>query len=206
VRVEIHNVDRPYEYRLPDGRVLFCLEQAELSHERFDGSMGSPVTRVNFERGDGVGVVLYADSTDEVVLVEQFRYPAYASRSEPGGPSKGWLLEIVAGIKDDAGHVVAQRELLEETGYELTESLEHLTTFYVSPGGTSERLELYLAHVRHPDGVQRHTGLAAESEDIRTHTVPLPEALEMVADGRIVDGKTIIALLMLRDRLTQTPG
>ena len=203
VRVEIHSVDTPYEYRLPKGRVLFSLEQAELSYERFDGSMGPRVTRVNFERGDGVGVLLYADSTDEVVLVEQFRYPVYASSAEGPASMKGWLLEVVAGIKDDEGHIVAQRELMEETGYELTEPLEHLTTFYVSPGGTSERLELYLAHVRHVEGIERYSGLADESEDIRTHIVALPEALRMVGDGRIVDGKTIIALLMLRDRLAK---
>ena len=79
--------------------------------------------------------------------------------------------------------------------------LEHLTTFYASPGGTSERLELYLAHVRGAEGVRKHTGLVSESEDIRTHIVSFSEALHMVDDGRIQDGKTILALLMLKDRL-----
>lgn len=201
MKVEIKSLRTPYEFRLPNGRVLFKMEEAVLSHERFDGEMSPDITRVNFERGDGVGVILYADDTDEVVLIEQFRYPVYASCPENRREGKGWLLEIVAGIKDGEGHIVAQRELLEETGHELTEPPEHLTTFFASPGGTSERLELYLAHVRRAEGVQKHAGLASEAEDIRTHIVPFPEALRMVADGRIQDGKTILALFMLKDRL-----
>ena len=200
-KVEIRKIAVPYEFKLPDGRVLFRIEEATLSYEQFSGKMGPDVTRINFDRGDGVGVLLYAADTDDVLLVEQFRYPVYASHPEDSREGRGWLLEIVAGIKDAEGHVVARRELLEETGYELTHPLEHLTTCYVSPGGTSERLELYLARVRRAEGVRQQAGLDAESEDIRTHIVPLQEALRMVNDGRIQDAKTLIALLMLKDRL-----
>ena len=201
MKVNIKSVLVPYRFTLPNGHVLFQVEEAVFSHEKFSGEMTPDITRVNFERGDGVGVLLYADDTDDVVLIEQFRYPVYASRSEPRSEKKGWLLEIVAGIKDAEGHVVAQRELLEETGFELTESLDHLTTFYLSPGGCSERLELYLAHVRKTDGVQTHTGLASETEDIRTHVIPFPDALDMARDGRIQDAKTIAALFLLKERL-----
>ena len=201
MKVEIKHIRTPYEFKLPNGHVLFKIEEVTLSHEQFGGGMSPDITRVNFERGDGVGVLLYADETDDVVLIEQFRYPVYASHPEGLRDGKGWLLEIVAGIKDAEGHGVAQRELLEETGCELTDPPEHLTTFYASPGGTSERLELYLAHVRRASGIRKHTGLASESEDIRTCTLSFAEALRMVGDGRIEDGKTILALLMLKDRL-----
>ena len=104
-------------------------------------------------------------------------------------------------MKDAEGHIVARRELLEGTGFDMAGDPEHLSTFYISPGGTSERMELYLARVRRSDGILSQTGLARESEDIRTHVIPFQEALRMVDDGRIVDGKTILALLMMKDRL-----
>ena len=102
MKVNVKGISIPYEFKLPSGHVLFRVEEARLSYEQFDGSMGSEVTRVNFERGDAVGVLLYAEETGEVILVEQFRYPVYASNRK-----KGWTLEIVAGIKDDEGQAVA---------------------------------------------------------------------------------------------------
>ena len=201
MRVDIKSLHVPYQFTLSNGHVLFKIEEATLAHETFTGGITPDITRINFERGDGVGVLLYARDTDEVLLVEQFRYPVYASRSEPEHAHKGWLLEIVAGIKDDAGHMVAQRELLEETGYELAGNLEHLTTFFLSPGGTSEKMELYLALVQKTEGIQPQAGLASESEDIRTHLLSRSDALQMVDDGRIQDAKTVIALLLLKKRL-----
>ena len=196
MKVNVKKISVPYEFKLASGRVLFRVEEAKLSHEQFDGTMGPEVTRVNFERGDAVGVLLYAEETGEVILVEQFRYPVYAR-----DPRKGWMLEIVAGIKEDEGRAVARREILEETGLEPTSPLEHLIGFYVSPGGTSERVEIYLAPVQKVGSLKENAGISAENEDIRTHAIPLAEALQMVEDGRIEDGKTILALLMLKQRL-----
>ena len=201
MRVEISSRSTPYEFQSPLGRVLFSMEEAMVSHERFDGRMAPAVRRVHFSRGDSVGVLIYAVDTDEVVLVEQFRYPVYASYPESERDGKGWILETVAGVKDARGPDVARREILEETGYALPGELEHLTTVYVSPGGTSERTELYLARVSKPEGICQHAGLESESEDIRPHVIPFGEALRMVAAGRIVDSKTVIALYMLKERL-----
>ena len=201
MRVEISSRSTPYEFHSPNGRLLFSIEEAVLSHERFDGRMIPAVKRVNFNRGDSVSVLLYAEETDEVVLVEQFRFPVYASYPESEREGNGWILETVAGVKDTRGPAVARRELLEETGYALSGALEHLTTIYASPGGSSERIELYLARVSKLEGIRRHAGLDSETEDTCPHTVPFAEALRMVADGRIVDSKTIIALYMLKERL-----
>jgi ADP-ribose pyrophosphatase len=201
MRVEISSRSTPYEFHSPNGRLLFSIEEAVLSHERFDGRMIPAVKRVNFNRGDSVSVLLYAEETDEVVLVEQFRFPVYASYPESDREGNGWILETVAGVKDARGPAVARRELLEETGYALSDALEHLTTIYASPGGSSERIELYLAHVSILEGIRKHAGLDIEAEDIRPHTIPFAEALCMVADGRIVDSKTIIALYLLKERL-----
>ena len=201
MKVEIKKTEVPYEHRFPDGRVFFRVEKATLSHERFDGSMSPDISRTNFNRGDGVGVILYSEEDEEVVLVEQFRYPVYAGYPENKRDGKGWILEIVSGIKDADGQAVARRELFEETGYSLKGPLEHLSTFYVSPGGTSERIEMYLARVKKAEGILKEAGIPSEAEDIRTHVVPFERALKMIDEGEIVDGKTIIALLMLKDRV-----
>ena len=178
MKVSIESLDKKYQFSLPGGKVLFEVTEATLRHERFDGTMGDIVRRVSFERGDGVGVLIYSDKTEQVLLVEQFRYPAYANIQSNGSDESPWLLEIVAGVKDDEGHVVAQREIHEETGVEHTCSLEHLTTFYVSPGGTSERIELFLAYVNLGSDLLEHAGLPSEGEDIRTHLIPFVDALK----------------------------
>ena len=108
MRVEIASKEVPYRYLTPTGKILFQIDEATLRHERFRGGMSEEMTRVNFERGDGVAVLPYARETDEVVLIEQFRYPAWASQSEPDSAERGWLLETIAGIKDADGADVAR--------------------------------------------------------------------------------------------------
>ena len=201
MHVTVHEIRTQYEFRLPNGHVLFRVEEASLAHEQFSGAMSSDIVRVNFERGDGVGVLLYDETEDAVVLVEQFRFPVHQREKSNPDLENGWLMEIVAGIKDDNGPAVARREVLEETGYVLSAAPEHLSTCYLSPGGTSERLEIYLAPVQKSEVSPRHGGLESESEDIRIHALGLREALDRVADGRIRDAKTIIGLLMLERRL-----
>jgi len=128
---------------------LFRVVRATLQYRRFDGRMSDPVTRINFERGDSVGVLLYDPQDDAVVLVRQFRYPVYASLdpAERAGDSteQAWLLEMVAGVKDVDRTVrdVAHKELLEEAGYMVKGDLQPITTIYPSPGGTSERIHLF---------------------------------------------------------------
>ena len=48
------------------------------------------------------------------------------------------------------------------------------------------------------DGITRIHGLADEGEDILVHSVPRVEALRMVAEDRIPNGHTLIALQWLQ--------
>jgi ADP-ribose pyrophosphatase len=186
------------EYRHKD---LFRLVRAELQYRCFDGRMSRPITRINFERRDSVGVLLYDPRADAVILVRQFRYPVYAglepdARAGQGGEARAWLLEIVAGVQDAGFSVreVAHKELLEEAGYRVKGPLQPIVTIYPSPGGTSERIHLFLGEV---DGRQRDGaggGVAAEGEDTQIVVVPFDEALDRVTRGEIQDAKTIICL------------
>src|SRR6266542_2122826 len=179
---------------------FFRIVEAKLRYRRFDGQMSDVITRLNFERGDSVGVLLYDTAEDALVLVRQFRYPDYASlpaNARAGeGAQQAWLLEIVAGVKDaDRGvEDVAHKELLEEAGYNVIGALQHIATIYPSPGGTSERIHLYLGNVDHRRQAGQGGGVVAEGEDTQVVVLPFQEAMEMVARGEIRDAKTIVAL------------
>ena len=190
-------LDQVEDYRFGE---RFRVIRATLQYRRFDGRMSEPVTRINFERGDAVGVLLYDPQDDAVILVRQFRYPVYAglapNEREGDGAKQAWLLEIVAGVVDEGRTVkeVANKELLEEAGYEVRGELQPIGTIYPSPGGTSERIHLFLGEVDRHQRVGEGGGVAAEGEDTQIVVLPFREAVEMVARGEICDAKTIIAL------------
>lgn len=187
MRVEIQEVHEDYNYKN-----FFKILRARLRHEKFDGSMSAEMERLVFERGNSVGVLFYDADEDAVILTRQFRYPAYLHH----GP--GWLLEIVAGVQDRGRDMltVAHSELVEEIGYQ-AHSLQFLCQFYLSPGGSSERMSLYLGYVHHAERVHAGGGLASEHEDIQIVRLKFHEALEMIYRGEICDAKTIIALQQL---------
>ena len=174
-------------------RLFFKVTEAHLRHQLNSGDMSDELVRLSLERGDGAAAILHDVAAKTVILVEQFRYPAYLHES-------GWLLELPAGIvtKEEDPPKTIKRELLEETGYKI-DAPQHVFTFYTSPGGTSERIFLYYARVTPADRVAEGGGLPAEKEDIRILTMKIDEALEKVRSGQIVDAKTIIGLQWLEN-------
>lgn len=167
---------------------IFRIEQTTLQHERFDGAMSEPIVRVSLERGDGVTAVIYDREREAVLLIEQFRYPTY-------GKGDGWLLELPAGmLKPDEDPTEAmRRELVEETGCD-TPDLTHVHTFFLSPGGSSERIFLYYAALTPSDCTGAGGGLDSEGEDIRSAWVTLPRLRAMLDAHEIQDAKTLIGL------------
>src|SRR5215475_10880155 len=65
---------------------FFKIDEAEISFERFDGSMTPPVRRLVFERGDSAAAVVFERDANRLLLTEQFRFPTLKK-----GP--GWLIE-----------------------------------------------------------------------------------------------------------------
>jgi ADP-ribose pyrophosphatase len=102
------------------------------------------------------------------------------------------LWEFPAGKLEqgEAPHKSAERELLEETGY-TAESIRKLGEFYTSPGFTNELMHVFVAESMTFVGQKLEAG-----EDIETAVVSVADALAMVSDGRLRDGKSIAALLM----------
>jgi nudix-type nucleoside diphosphatase (YffH/AdpP family) len=192
-RVDLHS-----KKRLFDG--FFKIDEAEVSFERFDGEMSPPVKRLCFERGDSVAAVVHDRDSGTVILVEQFKYPTYER-----GP--GWIIETVAGVVEsgESPESAVRREVLEEVGYEI-EALEPIATFYVSPGGSSERILLFYAEVAGGGKVASGGGLPSEEEDIRTVKVAVDDLDHVVAEGTIQDAKTLVAVQWLQRRLRDPTG
>ncbi|MBW3553246.1 MAG: NUDIX hydrolase [Gemmatimonadetes bacterium] len=162
-----------------DGRIVHL----SIDTARFpDGSTG----QLELIRHSGAAAVVpllgdTADADPPVVLIRQFRYAA-------GGD----IYEVPAGRPDRQGEPwkdVARRELEEETGY-VARDLERLTTIYTTPGFTDERIHLFLA-----TGLSRGTVGLDDDEFMEVITMPLSETLRAIEDGRIIDGKSICALL-----------
>ena len=115
-----------------------------------------------------------------IVLIENYRVS-----------SRQTLVELPAGTLEpgEDPQQAAVRELAEETGYRAGR-IQPLTVFYTSPGILDELMHLYLATAVVPGATSLDPG-----EDIRPLVVTLGEALEMVRDGRIRDGKSLAGLL-----------
>lgn len=170
---------------------FYRLDRLQLRHRQFAGGMGPQLSRELFVRHDAVCVLPYDPQRDSVVLIEQFRIGAMDKSSNP------WLLELVAGLidKDEQPEEVARREAVEEADLELT-ALRPITQYYPSPGGSDERVHLYIGRCD-SEGAGGVHGLAEEGEDIRVHVWPLEDALQAVKDGRIDNAASIIALQWL---------
>jgi 8-oxo-dGTP pyrophosphatase MutT (NUDIX family) len=160
------------------------------------------VVKATFETPDGerfdrefirhpgaVAVVPVVDG--QVVLVRQFR--AAVGRD---------LLEIPAGLLDVDGEdreAAAARELEEEVGLRLTGPLEHLVDYFPSAGMADHQVWIYLATETEPCEARPH---GFEERAMTIERVPLDDIGRLATSGEIVDGKTIVGLLLARDRLS----
>lgn len=172
-------------------RGFYRLDRIKLRHRQYAGGMGPQLTRELFVRHDAVCVLPYDPQRDEVVLIEQFRVGAMEKVANP------WLLELVAGLidKDEEPEEVARREAIEEADLTLT-SLWPITQYFPSPGGSNERVHLFVGRCS-SEGAGGVHGLAEEGEDIRVQVMALEDALSAVRDGRIDNAASIIALQWL---------
>ncbi|MGG6309684.1 NUDIX hydrolase [Paenibacillus macerans] len=147
---------------------------------------GTTATREIVKHPGAVAVLAVHEG--RLLLVDQYRQAM--GRRE---------LEIPAGKleKGEDPQEAAGRELQEETGYRCGK-LTHLHSFYTSPGFADEVIHLYLAE-------QLTAGEMALDEDefIEVHEATPEEALAHIAEGRIADAKTILAVYIWQQRLAQ---
>lgn len=187
-------MNRDYEVlsRTPGYRGHFRVDELKLRHHLFAGGWSEILERELIDRGDAVGVIPYDPASDTLVMVEQFRVGLIGRDDSP------WLLEFVAGLvgEGESAEEVAHRESAEEAGLELL-ALEKVGRFYLSPGGSTECLQLFCARVRSPPcgGL---FGLRGEGEDIRVHVLPRESALAMMAKGDLASAWVVLGLQWLQ--------
>jgi nudix-type nucleoside diphosphatase (YffH/AdpP family) len=86
-----------------------------------------------------------------------------------------------------------KQETEEETGYRV-HTVRKIFDAYMSPGSVTEKLYFFVAEYEPDAKVQSGGGIEAEGEDIEVLELLLDDALQMIRDGEIVDGKTIMLL------------
>lgn len=146
-----------------------------------------PQTREVYDRGNGATILLYNKIKKTVLLIKQFRMPTYVN----GNPT-GMLLETCAGLLDnDSPEDCIRKEAIEETGFAVGK-VDKLFEAYMSPGSVTEIVHFFAA--QYDESQRQNAGGGVEDEDIDVLEVPFAEALEMIKDGRIKDGKTIMLL------------
>jgi nudix-type nucleoside diphosphatase (YffH/AdpP family) len=144
--------------------------------------------RETYDRGGAATILPYNLARRRVVLVRQFRYPPYASGYDD------LMIEAAAGLLDDASPEERIRlEAEEEIGYRLRE-VRKIFAAFMSPGALTEKIHFFIAAYEPDMRVGDGGGLATEGEDIEVLELSIDEALSMIADGRIVDAKTIMLL------------
>ena len=135
--------------------------------------------RVRHPGGAG-GLPLFADG--RVALVRQYRHPPQVV-----------LLEIPAGTLNEGEDpaACAARELVEEVGLR-PRRLEHVVTYYTTPGLTNERMHIYFTDDVEPAAVALDPG-----EVIDIVRRPVAQLLELIDSGEIVDAKSLLGLSLL---------
>ena len=149
--------------------------------EKFNLPNGK-VKETAFVNHRGSVVIAPFINRDEVIMIRQYR-PIVGS----------WLIEFPAGTieRNEDPKDTAVRELEEEVGYR-AKSIVHLTSFYVSPGVTNEKMHAFIAWDLEYVGEHRE-----DYEVIETIRLKFPEAVEKAKRGEIIDGKTLALILFL---------
>ncbi|NEU97717.1 GDP-mannose pyrophosphatase [Bradyrhizobium uaiense] len=163
------------------------LKSATFDYRRSNGEWQTQVREV-YDRGNGAVLLPYNLKTRSVVLVRQFRYPAFANGYDD------LLIEAAAGMLDDAAPEARIRaEAEEEIGYRL-DHVRKVFEAFMTPGAVTEKLHFFVAEYDAAMRVSEGGGLADEGEDIEVLELSIDEGLAMIGDGRIVDAKTIMLL------------
>ena len=160
-----------------------------LERRRVQGPDGEEFDR-HVVRHPGAVVVVPLDDERNALMVRQYRVAAERA-----------LLELPAGKRDVPGEppeTTAARELEEEIGRRAG-AIRPLCEFFNSPGFTDEYTYVFLAS----ELVEtERAAVSVEERAMTVELVPLGRVDDLVASGEIVDGKSIIGLLLARQLLT----
>ena len=128
----------------------------------------------------GAAAILAFDEKGKIILVRQHRFPL------------GYILEIPAGTleKGESPKRCALREIQEETGYK-AKKMTHLITYYPSVGYNTEEIHCFVA-----SGLTQVKKKLDTDEFITVKKMELPRLIKMIKSGKIIDSKTICAVMV----------
>lgn len=150
-----------------------------ITHDTVELENGNQTIRDVLLHHGGVCVIPVTEN-NEIFLVKQFRYPfRTVTREVPAGKLE----------KGENHAECGKRELLEETGCTCTEYI-YLGEMYPTPAYNSEITHMYLAR-----GLSFEKQNLDPDEFLDVEKIPLSDAVQLVMDGKIKDGKTQIVIL-----------
>lgn len=165
----------------------YRLNEVEFDYRRGNGEWQRQKREV-FDRGHAATLLPYNLANRTVVLTRQFRLPPYLAGHDD------FMIEAAAGMLDDETPEMRIRaEAEEEIGYRLHDVRKVFEAF-MSPGSVTEKLHFFVAEYDVAMRIGDGGGLAEEGEDIEVLELSIEAALAMIAEGRIVDAKTIMLL------------
>ncbi len=166
----------------------YTLRKVTFDYLKKDGSWETQ-SRETYDRGNGSTVLLYNKERSTVILTRQFRMPTYVN-----GNKNGMLIETCAGLlSEENATECIQRETQEETGYEIV-SVEKVFEAYMSPGSVTEIVYFFIAEYKDSMKISEGGGAKDEQEEIEVLEFKIEEAVKMIENGEIKDGKTIMLL------------
>jgi ADP-ribose pyrophosphatase len=170
------------DFAVKNAQKIYSGRVVDLSVETIIFPDGKEATR-EVVRHPGAVAIAPLLSPREIVLIRQFRYSAGKE-----------LWEIPAGTIEPGEDPMncAYRELIEEVGYR-AQTMRLLGGFYTSPGFCTEFLHLFLA-----TNLERAETRLDTDEQIEAHAMTLDEAFRKLDQGEIIDAKTIVGLLKIR--------
>jgi ADP-ribose pyrophosphatase len=191
---------------MQDDDTIRILHQQTLSHDyaelkkityaqrRRDGEWQRQ-TREVYANAGGAAVLLYNPDKRSVLLTRQFRIGARLAGHD------GYVIEAPAGMLDDTDpNERARAELCEETGFR-GRNLHRVIEFFPNPSSLTESVHCFLGEYGERDRQGDGGGKEEEGEDIEVLEMDVDEAFRRVKEGGIVDAKTVILLLLLKQEL-----
>ncbi len=173
------NIVSKFEERTIHRKTIFEGRIIDLYLDEVSLPNGKTSSREIIKHPGAVAVIAITEE-EKILLVEQYRKALERT-----------LIEIPAGKleKGEDPRESAKRELMEETGY-TCENLEHITSFYTSPGFANE-----LVHIYQATGLKQGRELQLdEDEFVSVMEVTYDEALNLVKEQKIFDAKTMYAV------------
>lgn len=154
-----------------------------------DSQSGKTITRASI-RHPGICVIIPYVDANHIAIMRQYRYSVDEELWElPAGTLNG-REENNRMIPTETPLECAQRELLEETGFEAGH-LEHLLTCFSMPGSNDEEIHIFTAH----DLTRREQSLDIGEVIMEIRSCSEEEICGMIASGQICDAKTLVALM-----------